>query len=235
MPRGYLHPLDARANILMLCDRPLAFQPVFEEARKRLQGEWRSQVAWLQVGRRDVIRLSSSARRKQRYTGFDVEPSLRLAWSPTSHSTLWAAVSDAVRQPDVEDLSVVANEGSMRVTPELSAEVTIYGNPKLKDEPVLDYEVGNPRNFGGEITVNWDAAKRWRISLSYSLLRFNPALTANSPDTAAFRPGIAGFDDGLSRPQRPQAGVRAARFRGTLLDPNQGGGFQPLQGSAIRA
>jgi iron complex outermembrane recepter protein len=33
------------------------------------------------------------------FTGFEVEPSVRLAWTPTEKQTVWAAVSRAVRTP----------------------------------------------------------------------------------------------------------------------------------------
>ena len=39
------------------------------------------------------------------YTGWDLQPSVRLAWTPTSRQTLWAAVSDADRAPAAMDLS----------------------------------------------------------------------------------------------------------------------------------
>jgi len=33
------------------------------------------------------------------YTGFDVQPSARLLWTPSAQQTFWAAVTRAVRTP----------------------------------------------------------------------------------------------------------------------------------------
>jgi iron complex outermembrane receptor protein len=52
------------------------------------------------------------------YTGFEVQPSARLAWTPSPRRTLWAAVSRAVRTP---------SRG------EATANSTLIGDPRLGD------------------------------------------------------------------------------------------------------
>ena len=71
-------------------------------------------------------------------TGFEVEPSVRLAWTPTTKQTLWAAVSRAVRTPSELEQTIVENRS---VTPPATL-VTVFGNPNLKAEELTAYELG---------------------------------------------------------------------------------------------
>ena len=48
----------------------------------------------------DRLRLTLGTKLEQNeYTGFEVQPNLRLLWKPTERSTLWSAVSRALRTP----------------------------------------------------------------------------------------------------------------------------------------
>lgn len=68
------------------------------------------------------------------YSGAEVEPSLRLRFSPDARQTLWAAVSRAVRMPTRfdTDLRVLLPNGQL----------IISGDPDFKSENVLAYEGG---------------------------------------------------------------------------------------------
>jgi len=70
-------------------------------------------------------------------TGLEVEPSVRLAWTPTAKQTLWAAVSRAIRTPSELEQSIVENRS---FSP--PALVTVFGNPNLKAEELTAYELG---------------------------------------------------------------------------------------------
>jgi iron complex outermembrane receptor protein len=72
------------------------------------------------------------------FTGFDPEPSVRLAWTPTDHHTFWAAISRASRTPTRRD------EGLDAVLTALPgpAEVVLLGSRNAKSEHVNAYEVG---------------------------------------------------------------------------------------------
>ena len=39
------------------------------------------------------------------FTGFKIEPSVRIAWYPDNMQTVWGAVSRAVRTPSVQERS----------------------------------------------------------------------------------------------------------------------------------
>jgi iron complex outermembrane recepter protein len=72
------------------------------------------------------------------YTGFDFEPSARLAWTPSNRRTFWAAISRANRTPTRRDVGLNAALAALPGP----AEVVLLGNPKEKSEHVIAYEIG---------------------------------------------------------------------------------------------
>lgn len=76
-------------------------------------------------------------------TGYDLSPTVRLAWTPTSRQTLWAAVSRAARTPSridtTSNIALAAFPSADGTNPE---EVILFGNPKQKSEHVLANEIG---------------------------------------------------------------------------------------------
>jgi iron complex outermembrane receptor protein len=76
------------------------------------------------------------------YSGFGAMPSARIAWTPSTKSTYWAAVSRALRSPsDTDDgLRVIGavfpGPGGMPVA------VLNIGNPRLQNENLFAYEAG---------------------------------------------------------------------------------------------
>jgi iron complex outermembrane receptor protein len=78
------------------------------------------------------------------FSGFELQPSVRLAWTPSNRLTFWSAVSRADRSPARRDTQIVAPLG---VFPDpggsgTPVQPTIYGNPKFMSEHVLAYEAG---------------------------------------------------------------------------------------------
>lgn len=88
------------------------------------------------------------------FSGFEVQPSARLAWSPTPRQTWWAAVSRAVRVPTrfERDISVDATDPA--------------GNPVFR-------LLGN-RDFDAERLVAYETGYRWQAmdNLSFDLALF---------------------------------------------------------------
>jgi iron complex outermembrane receptor protein len=74
------------------------------------------------------------------FTGFEIQPNVRLSWTPSARHTVWAAVSRAVRTPTRLEhdtrLSVVASPS----TP--VAAVSVFGNRDFVSEELLAYELG---------------------------------------------------------------------------------------------
>ena len=72
------------------------------------------------------------------FSGFDIEPSARLAWTPSNRRTFWAAISRANRTPTSRDVGLNAALAALPGP----AEVVLLGNPKEKSEHVIAYEIG---------------------------------------------------------------------------------------------
>ena len=72
------------------------------------------------------------------YTGFEFQPTARLAWTPTERQTLWTAVSHAVRTPSraEDDLTLITP------TPYPGINATILGSRAGVSERLMAYELG---------------------------------------------------------------------------------------------
>lgn len=68
------------------------------------------------------------------YSGFEVQPSARLAWMPIANHTLWTAISRAVRTPSRIDTEVFAP-----ATPPFALR---GGGARFESETVIAYELG---------------------------------------------------------------------------------------------
>jgi iron complex outermembrane receptor protein len=68
------------------------------------------------------------------WTGFELQPSARLAWTPNEHRTLWGAVSRAVRTPTRYDEDIIFFNAA--------GGVTLQGSPSFQSEELLAWELG---------------------------------------------------------------------------------------------
>ena len=78
------------------------------------------------------------------FGGFELQPSVRLAWTPSSKHTFWAAISRANRTPALKDTDLVAGLAAFPDPGGTSTpvEVVLFGNPHSKSQHVLAYEIG---------------------------------------------------------------------------------------------
>ena len=67
------------------------------------------------------------------FSGFEVQPSARLAWTPSERQTVWGAVSRAVRSPSRVDSDVALTTGPT---------TGVLGNRNFESETLLAYEAG---------------------------------------------------------------------------------------------
>jgi len=74
------------------------------------------------------------------FTGFEVQPTARLLWTPTKRQSVWAAVSRAVRTPNVAEDAGVSRSLPVSTTPPTFPRVT--PNKDLDSEEVIAYELG---------------------------------------------------------------------------------------------
>jgi iron complex outermembrane receptor protein len=104
------------------------------------------------------LRLSVGARLEHNgYTGFDLEPSARLAWSLNSKNMVWSAVSGAVRPPARSDRDIRVNyyalSGSIQ-TGYLPILVSFFGNPNGKNEELTAFEAGYRNTLSSNLSVD---------------------------------------------------------------------------------
>lgn len=138
------------------------------------------------------------------YTGIEVQPNIRLMYAPAPAHTFWAAVSRAVRTPSrLEDDIVVAGtltgNSSFRseqlIAYEAGYRVRLYERVSFDlaaffydQERLLSIDdglVGNNLHgdaYGGELAVNYVAARWLRFRGSYSYLQLELEPDANGLD-----------------------------------------------------
>ncbi len=77
------------------------------------------------------------------YTGFEVQPSARILFTPHPDHKLWAAISRAVRTPSrMERNARVVNRVFPMPPNMIPVEVTLVGNPDFDSEELMAYEIG---------------------------------------------------------------------------------------------
>jgi iron complex outermembrane receptor protein len=72
------------------------------------------------------------------FSSFDYEPSVHIAWTPSIRRTLWGAISRASRTPTQRDVGI---DAVLAALPGPS-EVALLGNPNIKSEHVVSYQLG---------------------------------------------------------------------------------------------
>ena len=88
------------------------------------------------------------------FSGFDVEPSVRVAWAPTNRHTFWAAVSRAGRTPTLRNTAADINVAVFPGPSGTPAELTLLGNPNEKSEHVMAYEFGYRAQPVGPLSID---------------------------------------------------------------------------------
>jgi iron complex outermembrane receptor protein len=73
------------------------------------------------------------------YTGWELQPSLRLLWKLQPNHAVWAAVSRAARTPSVYETTI---RMPVPLAQDLPLSATLVGNPHLQSESLLAFEVG---------------------------------------------------------------------------------------------
>ncbi|HKX31593.1 MAG TPA: TonB-dependent receptor [Blastocatellia bacterium] len=89
------------------------------------------------------LRLTLGAKLEHNdYTGYEVQPNVRLLWTPNDHQTVWAAVSRAVRTPARGETTLRINLPAITVPFGPPLVPTLLGNPGVKSEELRAYEFG---------------------------------------------------------------------------------------------
>jgi iron complex outermembrane receptor protein len=128
------------------------------------------------------------------FTGFDVEPSVRLLWTPSARSTFWGAVTRAVRTPSDNDDDLTST--TLRSLTPLAFNITT-GDRKFISEILVGYEAGYRRLVTSQFSI--DIA----------------AFHNNYNHLLSLEPGAPYFDDSEPYPHTVYPFVNGNGVRGT--------------------
>ncbi len=76
------------------------------------------------------------------YTGLNVQPTVRLLWTPQRNHSFWAAVSRAERTPSIVEESGRVNIDALEGPNGVPMLFALMGNPSYRPEDMVAYEVG---------------------------------------------------------------------------------------------
>jgi len=91
------------------------------------------------------------------YTGFDVEPSLRMVWTPIEGNAFWAAVSKADRIPSRIDTAIRVNFSALPGPGGLPELVSLFANPAQKNEGLNAFEAGYRSTVSSRLSLDLSA------------------------------------------------------------------------------
>jgi len=134
---GYRYTHDVVTNALSLS----FFPPVLNQSL--YSGFVQDQIQL----RPDLFLTAGTKLEHNDYTGFEVEPSLRLHWNFTASQTLWSAVSRAVRTPSRIDHDLAEPAPSTGL-------VILEGNPDFRSETVIAYELGYRAQLSRDLSTS---------------------------------------------------------------------------------
>ena len=91
----------------------------------------------------DRLRLALGTKLEHNnYSGLEIQPNIRLLWTPHPHHAIWAAVSRAVETPSREEADARINKAAFVRADGTTRLVSEFGNPGLPAETVLANEFG---------------------------------------------------------------------------------------------
>ena len=136
------------------------------------------------------------------FTGFEFEPSVRLAWTPSENETVWAAFTHALRTPsDAEENFYLS--GFVGIAPGGVPEMARFNaNPNFAPEQMNGYELGYRRLVRKSVLV--DLASFYNHYHDLFDEEFaGPVFLENNPAPvhyllpAQFRNGLLGYTKGI--------------------------------------
>lgn len=88
------------------------------------------------------------------YTGFEIQPSIRLLWTPSGAQTIWASASRAVRTPSRTNRGIRVNAKAFPGAGGLPNVVALLGNSETVSEELLAYELGYRIRPADRLTID---------------------------------------------------------------------------------
>lgn len=91
----------------------------------------------------DRLHLIAGTKLEQNsYSGFEVEPSARVLYTPNEQNTIWGAVSRAVRTPSRWEQDSKLVFATIPTAQGIPAQIDTFGNSSFKSEDLLAFETG---------------------------------------------------------------------------------------------
>ncbi|MGZ9159100.1 MAG: TonB-dependent receptor plug domain-containing protein, partial [Nitrospira sp.] len=111
---------------------------------------------------KDRLRLTLGAKLEHNdFSGFELQPSILVLWTPQNHQTFWGSVSRAVRAASRSDEDLRVNIAAFPGPLGMPVVLAIFGNPDLKSERVTAYELGYRAQAGKRFSL--DAATFYNV------------------------------------------------------------------------
>jgi iron complex outermembrane receptor protein len=107
------------------------------------------------------------------FTGFELEPSVRMTWTPSARNTLWAAIAEAGRTPDRGAVNGDFNIVAFTLPNGAPAELGIVGNPRQESEHLLATDLGYRVQASSRVSVD--------LSMFYNRYRELQTLEPGTP------------------------------------------------------
>ena len=93
------------------------------------------------------------------FTGFEVQPSGRIVWTPQERHTIWGSVSRAVRTPSRAERGFKFFSDPPPSVPQLPLSLLLpaSGSPSFGSEDLLAYEIGYRVKLHARLSIDWAA------------------------------------------------------------------------------
>jgi iron complex outermembrane receptor protein len=88
------------------------------------------------------------------YSGFNLMPSARVAWTVNKRHMLWAALSRAVRTPSRIDTAIRLNFAGFTAADGTPILISLFGNPNFKPEGLTAWELGYRATVGHSLSID---------------------------------------------------------------------------------
>ncbi len=149
-----------------------------------------------------ILRLIAGSKFEHNdFTGFEVQPNMRMIWKPSNRYALWGAVSRAIRSPSRADHDIwtIFIEGDRAYkseevtafelgshyypTANLYCDIAVFYNIYDKLQSFEPFKAANKRNaktYGIECSFDWKPYNRMRLRAAYTYLKINASLDEGS-------------------------------------------------------
>jgi len=102
------------------------------------------------------LRLTGGVRLDHNYyTGFNLLPSVRVAWSPSTRHMFWAAISLSNRTPAETDAASRINFGGFTGPGGVPTLAALIGNPHFDDEVLTAYNLGYRTSIFSNLSIDF--------------------------------------------------------------------------------